>query len=280
MCGAAEQDGGNTLDVGRETRCVQRADVLRNRHQHLAAEMAALLFAGELVFEMDAGGARFDHGAHQFERVQRAAEAGLGVGDDRRHPIFAAVTLELADLVGAAKRVVDAADDHRHRVDGIERLVGIHLAREVRVGRDLPAGKIDRLEAGLDLLHGLVAGERAERVHIGFGLEQVPKALRAHLGQRVADAERARQALDFGWRVIAADAGEALGIVARGAAHAVGRICRGGIAHHRSSSIFTDARSCRLDSIGWLISSFASAEDSGLMPIVGIFLSVDAQGTL
>jgi hypothetical protein len=58
-------------------------DGFARRHQHLAAHVAALLDGGELVFEVHAGGAGFDHGLHQFEGVQHAAEAGFGVGDDR-----------------------------------------------------------------------------------------------------------------------------------------------------------------------------------------------------
>ena len=49
----------------------------------------------------------------------------------------------------------------------IERLVRIHLAGVVGVGRDLPAREIDGLEPGLHLLQGLVAGQRAERAHEG-----------------------------------------------------------------------------------------------------------------
>jgi hypothetical protein len=69
----------------------------------LAAEMAALLLRGELVLEMDAGGTRLDIGLHQFEGVERAAEAGFGIGDDRREPCLDREALALGDLdlVGA-----------------------------------------------------------------------------------------------------------------------------------------------------------------------------------
>ena len=65
--GAAQQHRRHALDVGRETGGVQRADVLRDRHQHLAAEMAALLLRRELVLEMHAGRAGLDHRLHQLE---------------------------------------------------------------------------------------------------------------------------------------------------------------------------------------------------------------------
>ena len=61
--------------------------------------------------------------------------------------------------------------------DRIERLVGIHLSGIVRVGRHLPAGKVDRLEPGLHLLQGLVAGERPERAHERAFVQQRPQAL-------------------------------------------------------------------------------------------------------
>ena len=80
-------------DVGTSTRPRQGArplSVLMNclrRHEHLAAQVAALLLGGELVLEVHARGAGFDHRLHQLEGVERAAEAGLGVGDDRREPV-------------------------------------------------------------------------------------------------------------------------------------------------------------------------------------------------
>ena len=52
----------------------------------------------------------------------------------------------------------------RRGVGRIEALVGIHRAGGVGVGGDLPAGEVDRLQAGPHHLHGLVAGHRAQRV--------------------------------------------------------------------------------------------------------------------
>ena len=100
------------------------------------------------------------------------------------------------DLVGAREGVVDALDDRRHRVHRIERLVRVHLAGDVGVARDLPAREVDRLQAGLDLLHRLVAGERAERVDEGLGVDQVPELLGAASRQRVLDANRAGETDD------------------------------------------------------------------------------------
>src|SRR3546814_19838540 len=75
------------------------------RDQHLAAEMAALLFRGELILIMDPRGARGDIGLHDLETVERPAEAGLGIGDDRREPIAREGAFLMLALVGALERV-------------------------------------------------------------------------------------------------------------------------------------------------------------------------------
>jgi hypothetical protein len=110
--------------------------------------VAALLFRRHLVFEVDAGGARLDHGLHQLESVQGAAEAGLRVGHDGGEPVAGAIALGVLDLIGPLQRAVDAAHHLRHAVHRVEALVGIGLARGVGVGRHLPAGQVDGLEAG------------------------------------------------------------------------------------------------------------------------------------
>jgi hypothetical protein len=79
----------------------------------------------------------------------------------------------------ALEGVVDLLDDLGHRVHRVQRLVGVHLAVAVGVASDLPAGQVDGLQAGLDLLQRLVAGERAQRVDEGLGVDQVPQLLGA-----------------------------------------------------------------------------------------------------
>ena len=49
----------------------------------------------------------FDHRAHQLVGVQGAAEAGLGVGDDRHQVVDPALAFGVLDLVGPAQGVVD-----------------------------------------------------------------------------------------------------------------------------------------------------------------------------
>ena len=63
--------------------------------------MAALLLRAQLVFEVNAGSAGGDHRLHQLENVERAAEAGFGVGDDRQIPLLAPAAFERFDLVEA-----------------------------------------------------------------------------------------------------------------------------------------------------------------------------------
>ena len=158
--GARDQKRRHVADVHRQARRDQVAHRLLRRDQHLAAQVPALLFRRELIFEVDAGRAGGDHRLGQFEDVERSAETGFHVGDDRREPIvFAGATFDRIDLVGALERVVDPLHDLRHRVVRIERLVGIYLAGGVRVGGDLPAGEIDRFESRFDGLHRLAAGE-------------------------------------------------------------------------------------------------------------------------
>ena len=139
--GAGDEDGRHAADVGGEPRGVEVADVRLGRDQDLAAQMAALLLRRELVLEMDARGAGLDIGLHDLEAVQRAAEAGLGVGDDRREPVALGAALGMLDLVGALEGAVDAAAQFRPGIGGVERLVGIHGAGGVGVGGDLPAAE-------------------------------------------------------------------------------------------------------------------------------------------
>ena len=130
------------------------------------------------------------------------------MGDE---PVDLVLALHVLDLVGALQGAVDASHDVGHRADRVEALVGIHLAGVVGVGRDLPTREVDRPETRAHLLHGLVAGQGAQRGHPGVPLVQaLPERLGAALGQRVPDAQRAAQALDVVRAVVAPDAGPAM----------------------------------------------------------------------
>ena len=87
---------------------------------------------------------------------------GFGVSDDRREPVDAVVIVERVNFVGADERIVDALDHLGYRVHRVQALIGIHLAGAVAVTGYLPSRAIDRFQAGLYFLDGLVAGQRTE----------------------------------------------------------------------------------------------------------------------
>ena len=145
---------------------------------------------------MDRRRAGLDVRLHDLERVERAPEARLGIGDDRRQPVPPVAALGVRDLVGAQERVVDALRERRPRARGVKALVGVRPADEVRVRGDLPAREVDRLEPRLDHLHRLPARQRAERRDPLALREQGAKPLCAEPRERVLDADRAAQALD------------------------------------------------------------------------------------
>ena len=78
---------GTLRNIGRQPRGDQMRDGGARRHQNLAAHVSALFFARELIFEMHAGRAGFDHCFDQFENIQRAAKPGFRISDDRSEPI-------------------------------------------------------------------------------------------------------------------------------------------------------------------------------------------------
>ena len=73
--GARHDERRHAHHVGRQAGRHQLLLELADRHQHLAAHVAALLGRRELVLEVHARGAGFDHKLHQLERVERAAKA-------------------------------------------------------------------------------------------------------------------------------------------------------------------------------------------------------------
>ena len=191
--GARADHRGHPAHVRRQTGAVQVADMRLGGDQDLAAEVPAFLLRCELVFIMHPGGACGDVRLHDLEAVERPAEAGLGIGDDRREPVAGGAAFHMLDLVGALERGVDPLGELGPGIGGVERLIGIHLPGGVGVGRDLPAREVDRLQPGADHLHRLVARERTEGVDIILGPEQLPQLERAAAGERVLDRERTAQ---------------------------------------------------------------------------------------
>lgn len=184
--GTGDHHRGNISHIGREPSRRQSADVLLGRDQHLAAQVAALLLRGQLVLPVRTRNARGDQGFLQLVDVERAAKAGLAVGDNRRQPVLhRSIALDLGDLVGALQCVVDPADHLRHRVGGIQALVGVGVPGQVGIAGDLPARQVDGLQAGAHLLDGHVAGQRAQRVDPLEVVQLLPQHLRTAAGQRV-----------------------------------------------------------------------------------------------
>ncbi len=174
--------------------CQARGDQVFNRalrwHEYFATHVPAFFLRRELIFKMHACRTRFDHCFHEFEHVQRATEACLGIRHDRRKPVDILLTLCIMNLVGSLERVVNPAHNLWHAVRGVQALVGVHLPGEVGICGNLPAAEIDRLQSGLDLLHCLIAGHCAQGRDVGFRVQEVPQPLGAHARQRIFDLNR------------------------------------------------------------------------------------------
>ena len=82
--GARHQNRRYIHHVGGQSRGVEGPQKLRRGDEHLAPHVPALLLAGKLILEVHTRSAGFDHGLHDLERIERPAETGFGVGDDRR----------------------------------------------------------------------------------------------------------------------------------------------------------------------------------------------------
>src|SRR5439155_9542558 len=128
--------------------------------------------------------------------IEYAAETGLGIGHNRRKKVDVAFALGVLNLIGADERAIDSPHHGWHRIHRIQRLVRIHLSGDVGVSGHLPAGKIDSLETGLDLLHSLFAGQRTECVDKRLLVDELPELFGAASRQRVLDMNRAAEAYD------------------------------------------------------------------------------------
>ena len=207
--GTSDENRRHVEHVGREPSGDERADEVARRDEHLPAQVTALLLGRKLILEVHSGGPGLDERLHELERVQRTAEAGLGVREDGREPVRAVSAFGCVDLVSAEQCVVHALHERRGAVRRIEALVRVRVSGEVAVRRDLPPGEVDRLEPRFDHLHRLGAGESAERGHVRLGLHQLPEALGPEARDRVLDAEAPLQPLHILLRVGPLDPGEA-----------------------------------------------------------------------
>ena len=110
-----------------------------SRDKDFAAEMPAFLLGCQLILEMHPGSAGFDVRLHDLVRVQRSPETGFRICDDGRKPMALNAAIGMFDLVGTAKRPVNALAQLRSGIRGIQTLIRIHHACRVVVGGHLPA---------------------------------------------------------------------------------------------------------------------------------------------
>ncbi len=185
-------------------------DEILVRHGHLAVLVAALLFVGNLVLDLQGAGAGLDHFLGQQIGGFRVAETGIDVGDDRHH-----VRLEIVDLVldrlglhgisggaggieiaeqaaqfagiGLAQEGVELLDQRRHAGLFVHRLVG-QRAEFAAQGGDHPARKIEvALVGGAEMLLDrdqlLLADEAvpaAQRLGVAGGIGVIGGHVAAH----------------------------------------------------------------------------------------------------
>src|SRR4026207_1752269 len=97
---------------------------------------------------MNAGCTSFDHHFDQLEYVQRPSEAGFSVGDNWSEPVDCGFPVRMIDLVRTLQCLSNALYEMWNAVGWVQALVRINLAREICVGRDLPAANVNRFQPG------------------------------------------------------------------------------------------------------------------------------------
>ena len=193
--GPGDDDRRDPEDVRGEPRGPELLVELPDGHQDLASHVAALLGGGELVLDVDGGGAGLDERLRELEGVEDAPEPRLGVGDDGGEPVGVPLAGRVLLLVLPSEGVVDPPDQGGHGVRRVEALVRVGLRRAVRIGGHLPAARVDGLEARGDHLHGLAAVQGPEGRNVRLAVEEAPEALRPEGGKGVPDVDRTPQPL-------------------------------------------------------------------------------------
>src|SRR6185437_4298132 len=84
---------------------------LGSRQQHFTSEMSTFFRRGKLVFKMNTGRTRFNHGFHDLESIQVSAEAGFRIGDQRNKPVNIVFTLRVMNLISTLKGVIDPPNE-------------------------------------------------------------------------------------------------------------------------------------------------------------------------
>ena len=180
------------------------------RDEHLAAEVAALLLRCELIVRSGRPPRRL---RSSLASARRPAAVRRSRPRRRRRSGAASrpAVLRPPRPGPREERVVQTAHEGGRAVGRVEALIGIRLAGEVRVGRDLPAGEVDRLQSGLRHLHRLAAGQGAESGDVLVAVQELPEAFGSEPSERVLDGDGAAEALDVGRRIRPLDPAPAVG---------------------------------------------------------------------
>ena len=145
---------------------------------------------------MDAGRAGFDKGLDDFVHVERAAEAGFGVGENRQEVVDVTLAFHRLNLIRTLERDVDPLYERRRRIRRVEALVRIGLRGQVRVGGDLPAGEVDRVQTGFGSLNRLSAGQCAQGGNVRLVRKRLPEPICSQASERVVDVHGAAKTND------------------------------------------------------------------------------------
>src|SRR5437764_1409832 len=161
---AGDQDGRNIAQVCREPRGDEFLEEDTRRNEYLAAEVTALLRARELILEVHRGGAGLDQGFRQLESVQRTAESGFPVRDDRGEPVHVRFPGGRVLLVLPPARVEFLGAPHRSSPPPIPRLFGIGRERRNRAP---DPHRRPILDVDFDLLNASCKPQRKALVWVG-----------------------------------------------------------------------------------------------------------------
>ena len=196
------------------------------RHRHLAVLVAALLFVGDLIFDLQRARTRFDHLLGEQIGRLRIAEAGVDVGDDGHdmglevvdlfdQRLFLRLVACLAGGVEGAEDIVELTgvrltqegvelfDQRRHRGLLVHRLIGQRSELGAKRG-DHPAGEIQIAAIGLaemlldrnQLLLRDEAMPATERLGVLGGIGVIGRHVAAHQRRGVAgDVEAGLEAV-------------------------------------------------------------------------------------
>src|SRR5262249_54267736 len=150
----------------------------------------ALFLRRQLVFEVNACRASFNHGLHQLKDVEWTTEACICIGNNGGKPVGIPLAFRPLDLVSTLQCLVDSLDHVRNAVGGIETLVRAHLCCRIRICCHLPATEVDGHQTSLDLLDGLVSSQGTQGCYVLIRLQKIPQTPGTQTCQCMLDLKR------------------------------------------------------------------------------------------